>query len=308
MRHLFAFLLTASIVAASGCTTSLETGNGVAIQDFSPTLSEVNPGEPLELNLKVKNIGSVKAQNVFAEVLGLDEDWAASSGQPAAGGEKLPQQEWCRYTDDSGHTELMPPDMVFGTEGETASCTWLYRTPGDYPSGFDPEYKVTARVYYDYRTDLVKSIVLVPTREMIEYNRQGRSLPADTVSATRSPVTVTAITDTPIRFWENEAEFPLRITVSNTGGGMVCLRGECKKAQHGTDSWNKLTLKVHGNGFTIPDNCQERVVSVWPGRDNSITCDLRVSTADIMGRQEKTLGITAEYSYFTDAVSSVTVI
>jgi hypothetical protein len=84
------------VLAASGCTTTVQTGSGVVIQEFTPGFTEIYPSEPIVFYLKFKNTGSVEATNVFAEVLGLDEDWAASSsgdGNVLKDGEVLPRQQ-----------------------------------------------------------------------------------------------------------------------------------------------------------------------------------------------------------------------
>ncbi|MCK4714477.1 MAG: hypothetical protein KAT35_02805, partial [Candidatus Aenigmarchaeota archaeon] len=66
----FVLLSIFSVLAVSGCTTPVQTGSGVVIQEFTPGFTEIYPGEPIVFYLKFKNTGSVEATNVFAEVLG----------------------------------------------------------------------------------------------------------------------------------------------------------------------------------------------------------------------------------------------
>jgi hypothetical protein len=214
------------------------------------------------------------------------------------------------------HLTLKAPDVTYGTEGETATCTWMYRAPG-IPEGMNPEYPITARVFYDYRTDVVKSLTLTPAKELLSYNQQGRALPTGTVSSTRSPISIKAESRSPIRFWDSgDISFPLAITVSNTGGGMVCLRDHCKKASAGGHEWNQLTLKIIplSDGLAVSDECERftgsgSTLEVWPGRDNTIICNIEASGLDsIVGHEERMLGISAEYGYFTDEHASVTVL
>ena len=315
------------LLLTSGCT-SPQAGSGVVVEEFTPGFTEVYPGEPITFFLKFRNKGSVQATDVFAELLGLDEDWASSSSDVAddnipVGGEVLPRESQCKYTSEGAHYTLKPPDPVYGTEGEAGTCTWMYRTP-DIPEGTNTEYDITARVFYEYNSILVKSFTLAPAQELLAYNEQGRTLPSSTVSSSSSPVTITAQARDPIRFWTNdEITFPMAITVSNKGGGMVCLPGQCKKTK-GLE-WNKLKLRIQpqassserGSGIsvTVSEECQQYTGSqggeleVWPNRDNTITCDIRVSgLGNILGHQEKLIEVVAEYSYFTDEHATITVL
>lgn len=310
-----------AVLAASGCIIpTTASGNGVVIDEFSSGgLSELYPGEDVTFFLKVSNQGSVTATDVFAELLGLDEDWAKSSGSLTqndgliVGGEVLPQESRCQYTQSAAdHYTLQAPDPVYGTAGETATCTWKYRAPS-VPEGMKPEYKLTARVFYDYHTDLVKSFTILPTSELQKHNQQGLTIPSSTVSLTSSPVTITAQARDPIRFWDNGGvSFPLAITISNSGGGMACAKDKCKKSE-GAD-WNKVSLKINpSQGLDLSDECAQfnggADVEVWPNRDNSVICNIEVSgTSDITSLEERTIRITATYSYFTDAGTTITVL
>ncbi len=315
----FVLLSVLSVIAVSGCTGQVNTGNGVVIEEFTPGFTEIYPGEPVVFYLKFRNAGSVDATNVFAEVLGLDEDWALSSsgidGNRILRGEVLPRESLCQY-DRTEHHTLMAPDMTYGTEGESATCTWMYRAPG-IPEGMKPEYPITARVFYDYRTDVVKSFTLAPAGEMLSYSQQGRALPAGTVSSTRSPISISVESRSPIRFWDNgDVSFPVAITVSNKGGGMACLRDHCKKASSGGHEWNQVLLRITpaGDGLSVSEECEGftgsgGILEVWPGRDNTIICNIVAGSLDsIVGHEERMIGISAEYGYFTDSHASITIL
>jgi len=303
-------LLLAAVVVASGCTNpSLQTGDGVAIQEFTPGFSEVYPGEPVTFLLKFKNIGSVEATGVFAELLGLDEDWAASSSGLGTilNNEMLPQEAKCQYPNMGNHFSMKPPDLFYGTEGETSTCTWKYKAP-PVPGGFGVTYPITARLFYSYRTAIVKSFTILSTGELTRYNQQGKTVPSSTVSSTRSPITITAEAMDPIRFWEGSITFPIAITFSNTGGGMVCLKDHCKKTNG--QEWNQLGFSIKEISKGVKVDCFGRnEIEVWPNRDNTIVCDVTVSdTSQITGHEERIISISADYSYFTDAEASITVL
>jgi hypothetical protein len=197
------------------------------------------------------------------------------------------------------------------------------------PQGMNPSYAVTARVYYEYRTDVIKSFTIYPSSELLALNQQGKPIPSSTVSSTQSPISITAEAREPIRFWEGgQISFPLSITVANTGGGTVCLTGRCKRSE-GAD-WNELNLVIIpvSAGLSVSSECAEYeggafspgeaisvsglalsggILEVWPNRPNTIICDIIVSGLGA-STEEKTLQVSAEYSYFTDAKSSITII
>ena len=318
-----------AILMVSGCATNTtNTGKGVVIQEFTPGFSEVYPGEEVHFFLKFKNEGSVKATKVFAELVGLDEDWAASSSGlgTITSGEMLPQEAGCQYTSSSKLT-LNAPDLTYGTGGESATCTWRYNAP-NIPGGTKTKYDITARVFYNYNTFVTKSFTIAPAQELMAYNQQGRTLPASTISTTNSPISITAVARDPIRFYTDDmVSFPLAITLSNNGGGVVCLKDMCKKGSDGGNEWNKVVLRIkpRNSDVKISPECSKYtgstgdssgggsetkgVVEVWPNRDNTVICDIKVTgLSKIVGHQEMLIDIGAEYSYFTDKDASITIL
>jgi hypothetical protein len=314
-------LVLSALIVISGCTTpGVRTGNGVVIEEFTPSFTSVYPGELVEFQLKFRNVGGVKATSVFAEVLGLDEDWAASSKGfennrfNPSGTELFPREEACGY--DKREVELDPPDMTYGTEGESQTCTWRYIAP-QIPEGFNPSYEATARVFYNYQTDLIKSITVLSTQEMMKLNQQGRTVPASTVSSTNSPISITVDARDPVRIWQDGVKFPIAITFTNIGGGMACLKDQCKKPEGG--AWNKVDFKfieaIDKAGGTESDQLKidcfghEQSVDVWTNKPNTIICDVTVGdTSRIVGYEERLIGISAKYSYFTDAQATITIL
>ncbi|MBU1135872.1 MAG: hypothetical protein KKG13_05150, partial [Nanoarchaeota archaeon] len=203
------------LVSVSGCTT-LESGNGVVIKEFTTDFNEVISGERADFYLKIKNIGSQTAENVFAEIYGLDFGW-----QKIASSMECPKEE--------GHMSLIAPNTLYGTEGEEKLCAWSY-TASDVPSGMSTTYEPKARVFYDYQTDAVIGLTLVTREEMIRLQNSGKAPQIDVLSKTSSPIDVGVNLQTPIRVSGNEASFILGITVTNVGEGVPCLKGRCKSS------------------------------------------------------------------------------
>jgi len=322
MDRLSTILLSVSllvVLSASGCTTIPSGGStGVEVLEFSAAFSEVSPGEPILFDMRFKNMGSEPAEEVFAELLGLDEDWFASSkdyqGNRDLHGEILPRQTQCQY--DGDKMVLLPPSSFYGTDGAEGTCSWLYKAPASFPSGFSPTYKVTGRVFYNYKTHLVKSITVFPVNELLSFKESGRTIPTSTTSSSVSPITITAEAQNPIRVWNTEkATFPIKITVSNTGGGMACESSfACKKASPGGPKWNQVKLSIkptRGLGVDCEEfgSSEESILEVWPNRDNSIVCEIEIlGLSELTAHEERIISIQAEYGYFKDVLTEITII
>jgi len=302
-----------ALVVSSGCVNqSQEYGDGVKILEFGPDMERVYPGEIVNFRVRFQNVGSVKAENVFAELLGIDEDWrdeGFQQGGPWHGGEKLPNEVECRYTSKGKWITLMPPDPLFGTGGEIRTCTWTYKAPANLPRDMEKVYPLTVRVFYDYRTDVVKVLPVLSREELISLKDRGKSIPLGTQSSTHSPIKIDVRAETPIRILDkNSVEFPMVIDIQNVGGGTACLKGECKKAWGG--EWNKISLEIKADSGIDLGECEsfrkKAVVDLYKGKHNTIKCYVKVTGVE-SDVAYKEIRVSAVYSYFVDAESMITV-
>jgi hypothetical protein len=301
-----------AVLVVSGCT-QVDTGNGVNVLEFGPDLSRVYPGEVVNFNVRFQNLGSLDAEDVFAELLGLDEDWYDPGFGDWHSGEKLPNEKECRYTEAGFHKTLLAPNPQYGTPGEKQSCSWTYRAPGEdkVPRDMERVYPVTARVFYDYRTDVVKLIPLLSKNEVLKLQDRGETIEFGDVSSTTSPVKISLQSDSPIRVLGdgNSVEFPIRIDIENVGGGTPCLLNQCKKAEGG--EWNKIEMRIITGAEVEFSECgddltKNTVISLYKGKTNSIECFVKISGIQESISQD-TFMVSAEYSYFVDADSEVIV-
>ena len=313
-KPLLAILPLVFVLLVSGCTSPITpiipagTAGGVSVVDFYSDFADIYSGESVKFNLMVQNTGSVEADHVFAELLGLDEDWFEGS-------EKFPNEAECRY--DGNHFSLLSPKPEYNVRGEIHVCTWTYDTPEGIPKGMSVTYEATARVYYNYQTGVMKSITLMSYSKMKELQEQGNPFPSDTLSQTSSPVSITATARSPIRIFGNERiTFPLEIVIENTGGGVACQVGKCKKSVG--NEWNEILISIgfSGNNMNIVpgSGCEQFMsgygayVSVWPGKSNKITCDIEVvNPSQITGPEQRSVRIHADYSYFIEKSIPITV-
>lgn len=320
-------LLLLAVLLVSGCTTGQTTaGNGVAVKEFAPEFSEIYAGEPVNFRLLLKNEGSVEADNVHAELLGLDEDWCSSGATQcdlSEGNrmEKLPNEAECRYQGDGFN--MLAPDLQRGTSGSSHICTWTYKAP-PIPQGFTISYTPAVRVFYTYTSGVIKLINFGSSSELRTIQDTGGKLPTETVSTTNSPVQLSIETKGPIRFWQDEQKviFPLEITIKNVGGGVACatkgtssVKGACK-ATSGEDPKNKVRIKINfganNDNMELFTECQEfltgKTISLWKGQSNSVVCEVAASDLSLGATMQRMINVQAIYEYYTDTSSSIKVI
>jgi hypothetical protein len=284
---------------------------GVLIEDFSPDFQNVRSGEEVKFLLKVKNAGSVKAENGFAELLGIDQVWLnAQKTDISKTGEVFPDEEYCRYNANKKIT-LLPEDLEAGTTGGGTTCTWKYVAP-PVSAGLSIHSKPMARFYYSYNTSTVKTITIASREELKSFEEQGKPLPSESYSKTKSPISIDVETSTPIRTYTNKVEFPIVITIKNVGGGAVCMGNsvDCKKpgGTEKNDNWNKFNLIINlPTGLSLSEgSCTSKEMIVLVGNDpQMISCRITAVISQQIGVAQKNIEVTAGYGYFIDKTTDV---
>ncbi len=324
-RHALLLFSVLVVIVVSGCISPISpitpSAGGLSVESFTTDLqlSEFYSEEPITFQIKFRNTGSVKAENVFAELLGLDEDWCCDDigkGPWTGGKEKLPNEDKCRYTGD-GFT-MDPPNPEMGTQGESAVCSWTYMTP-DIPKNIpNVPYHPSVRLFYSYKTIFQRTITFGSHQDLRNIQDLGGSLPVSTGTLTSSPILLTLDVNSPVRFWttstgNGEVTFPIEISIENIGGGVACatkssIHKSCKSTQGGQEAKNKIRLKINvGPDLMLGEECQEfgsvdgNVVSLWKGKSNAITCDVKVSGLMNTGSVQKKITLEAAYEYVIDS-------
>ncbi|MBM3303785.1 MAG: hypothetical protein FJY76_01710, partial [Candidatus Aenigmarchaeota archaeon] len=154
MRHAYLLILPViAVVLASGCTIpglggAVAGGKGIVIEAFEPDFSQIYSTESAQLQLKVRNTGTVDGVIKKVELTGID--WSR-------GGECTPAIKG----------KLLPAVPDKGITGETRNCMWVV-TPkaDDVPNDLSVTFYPVARVTYDYTTSTVKSITFGSTSEL----------------------------------------------------------------------------------------------------------------------------------------------
>ena len=283
-----------AVVIASGCTIpgmgGVTGGKGIIIESFEPDFSQIYSTESVQFSLKLRNAGTV--DGVVKDIQTTGVDWAQGGFGGMGGG-------IC----ESAKGKMLPAVPDKGITGETKSCTWTLSPKADeVPDGLSVTFYPVARVTYHYSTSTAKSITFGTSSELRSIQDRGGTLPADTVSTTSGPIAIDIVSKGPIRVSEAGVEFPIEIKITNVGGGIPCT--DCSSSEN----WNKINLEVKtGDLQPTEGSCDEREVSLWRGKDNTIGCKLKVTSSGLTGRVQKIITVTADYDYIIDATTSVTV-
>jgi len=298
-------LLVLPALLVSGCTlTPVEvTSNGVEIESLEADFINLFEGEQVTFRMMLRNTGSADTSEVFAELLGIDQEWGPDPGQ-----EVLPNEEECRWNSGS-HFSLLAPEPENGIPGQTHMCTWTYVAP-NLPEGQSITYEVTGRVFYRYSSSTITSITFGTYDELRALQESGQPIPAETTSSSKGPIKISIETQGPIRFSEGETsvDFPLYITIENLGKGVVCNAedpNQCKDYA-GTDPQNKVSVSFSANDIDFEEDCEIKEMSVWVGIPNYHTCEATASNLPGIISQ-RVITATATYSYYNDKTTTVTV-
>ncbi len=300
--RLLLLLAVAAVIAVSGCTTfsspsSATSGKGVVIENFEADFPQAFSEESIQLQARVRNTGSVRAESAQGFVLGL-EGWGGDC------------TEWSE--DELG--TLLAPDPVRGTAGQSDTKIWTNCQAPDVRSGLSLTSSPTLRVFYHTSSEVLKSVTIASQDELRRVQNLNQPLPTETLSATSSPIAMSIEVKGPIRVFaeDGSVEFPVEIKLSNVGGGVACYPEsggveECRNGQ----GWNQVNLHAlsAGAGDSVEvTECASGAIVLWRGQSNSVVCTVKVSGVTTQsGAIQKVLSAGADYVYFIDKTTSITV-
>ena len=294
-KMLLLILPLLAVVAISGCTqnTGPTFGNGVTILNWEPDFSSVESGDQLQLRVRIQNQGETTAQDVSAALAGINpEDWGLGGFQ----GEEIP------------FNDMDPPNRVQNTEGQIAQDTFDLIAP-NLPKGTTQQYSPMVRVFYHYKTTVIKSITLVNENELRRLQDQGKTLSSTDTKTSAGPLSVTITTGKFIKARESGSlysrVFPITIVITNVGGGVVSAQGTPQD-----DYMIDITkVQMPSRLSIVSGSCEEfdsGVVTLWKGQSASITCNIQINQPPLANEDEN-IGITLEYDYYIDRTTTITV-
>jgi len=324
-KLLLALPVIAVLVAASGCTIpglggggATGIGNGIVIQDFSPDFASVQSGDDVQVQVKVQNLGEVKAFNTVAELTGIDVSaWGGGFGA---------------YSSSAAANlgDLLPFDKEKNTPGAVRTNIWQLKAPSQ-SKGINTPYIPIVKVSYDYKTSAQKLITIVDENELRRILQVGTgTLPSETSTASAGPLSVEITTgayekSTAQQFGFGDNLFPVQIKITNTGGGVVVppgtgtsfYGGGFSTSYFGTIQNYPVGIKItppegtsfaFGSGFNSVDDCSTGTVTkdMWKGKELIITCELTINSPPTY-KESRPILVDAFYRYQSEASTSIQV-
>jgi hypothetical protein len=292
-----------AVVLISGCVTgsSPGLGAGLAITDWKPDMTQVYSGDDVRLQLRLQNQGENRAENVRAELAGIDvSEWGTFSGF-------LQSQEVA--------ATMLPVDTTSNTPGEVRTVEWRLQAPG-LAKGTDFSYTPIVKVSYDYKTSAQKPITLVDVDELRRIQQQGKSLSSKPTTTSAGPLTVDIQTGNYVKtsddFGTQYDIFPVYIKVTNTewaNGGTAVQQGF--GFSEGDYPVQLSITPPSGTSFVYSgygSDCSSMVdVNLWQGKDAEITCEFEVTNPPTF-QQEKLIKVDLDYRFQTESSTSINVV
>jgi len=285
---MLAIFAVITVVIASGCTgiPTAVSGGGVSIEAFEPDFPQIYTDESVQFRIKIRNTGTTDATDVKLQIFGAD--WETPGGT-------------CKQ---EAQRKLLAANPQKGIEGETFNCYWSLKPKGDsIPEGMVMTYYPTARVTYKYSTTTIKSVTIGNVDELRAVQDRGGTLPAETMSTTTGPVSIVINVKGPIKVsTSNQVTFPIEITFTNSGGGIVA------KSEADAKNYNYIKYDIKLDGLESADCKLSDELYLFRGQTNTVTCKLKSGSAPSIGTVQRLIKVTAGYAYILDKSSSFTAI
>lgn len=309
-------LATLAIVAVAGCTnvsiptifqptTTVIAGTGMVMTDFSADQAEVFGSQSDRIMMTVSNKGGHSVPDSDSLVY-LTGSALINSGTASP-------IYWTTSANliQKFGKEMKPADPIRDTPADEKIVSWSLTAP-NISKGQQTPYLFIGRIYYDYQTKVTGNIWVYSESEADAARASQRTLNTATWSATSGPVAVVAkVTQDPIILYGSDNKFTLVIKVSNAGGGVLYQKGAIDYTTTNPDDLkltidqlNRVTIAGDVAGNALPAECTG-VQELIGGKDLTLTCDVTITPPATF--QGFPITVTADYGYFTERSSSVTV-
>lgn len=312
-RNIFLLFLVVMVVAVSGCVSggskTAVGGNGIVINDFASSVSDVSDcDKSVKLNFDIENKGGKSTS--AGELLGCLD------GKNFPG--KTSEQMWAVDSSQTGRVcqslqkKLDAPDTVKNIPGGAASFKWTVNSPF-VPFPLTRTDGFSGRVFYKYASRTSATVFVISESELAVAKQTGKALPsAPEIDKTASPVDISIDATQPV-IGDNGDTFTLKVALSNVGGGTVF---DPSVINFGSDSsfipsipeasLNLITIQVNtslgAGGGTESGFCNADLKNVELRKGSTVTipCDIKINT-HITSLQSFPILLTASYGYFTDS-------
>ena len=297
MKFLILLLPILAVVVVSGCTGGggVGTGNGIVVEEFEPTLSEVWSNQETGLILKIENRGEAKAEDIHAQLFGINPD------------------EW-DADEEMDLDDVLGVDSVNNVPGGTRQVQWTGMRAPELTAGQTFTYIPKVRVSYDYATSAIKPITIVDMDEMIRLIQEGESIPTSATTYTAGPLSVSITTGQyAIGDFQSDYTFNLHIRVTDVWWGS---NGRVVYDDYGGygdsddlypfEMMITLPEELDFESYTSGCSSSWEDVSLSTDGTTEITCELEVSEApEIM--TQGLIRVDLRYRFAIDAYTTIEV-
>lgn len=294
-----------AVMLISGCVTGPSAGGlgaGLAITDWTPDMSDLYSGDDVRLQFRIQNQGEVRAENVRAELAGIDiNEWGTFGG-------------FLDTLEVAG--TMLPYDTTTSTPGEVRTMDWNLQAPR-LAKGTSFAYTPIVKVSYDYTTAAQKPITLVDVDELRRIKQQGKTLTGKPTTYSAGPLAVEIKTGNYVKtsddFGMQYDIFPVYIKVTNTQweqGGTV-VKGGFFGLGEGDYPVQMSITPPSGTSFVYSgfgSDCSSLVnLNLWQGKDAEVTCEFEVTNPPAY-QQEKLITVGLDYRFQTEKSTTVNVV
>lgn len=273
------------VIAMSGCTTPWESGKepamaagtqGVMIEYFGSDVEYPVPDQSINIEARVKNIGSANATDV--------------NGKPYL-------LAWSEYTGtkNCSSTELKQPNPEMGREGEECTVKWSLKTPKDITE--TQTYDAGVHITYGYETTTLTTVYAFSDSEYVKLKERGETIPTvKDIKNSNAPIHVEVRMQNVLK--TGNKDIPITLIFRNVGDGNV----NYDDYRYKLDS---VSAKIKGLSINIATtDCD--TVYMKGGKEGSCTATLDLST--VTDNELKIpIEITTKYKYTTSAETKITV-
>lgn len=311
-HRLLMISLLSLVVIAAGCTDTNgeETGDGVGveIQNFEGDPSVTFENSPTSILLNVENVGGQTAEDIAAEIFNVPLSESESSSQ------------W--QLQSGSNPELIASTLREEQDelpAESREQIWQVDAP---EVRTDTDYDFQVRMFYTYSTIGETTVELI---ERQEFREEGPSVSSPTTDSTEGPIELEVRTRTPIQYVipsdagsedEVDPEEDLCVIVRNAGNG-VPLHPDAAEEGGGEDYDTsseyrdsvELTLSDTDRVSFESHETEENSVDVSITGNRGQACfSMDLPSADDMSiREQVPLTMEADYAYYDDSTTTVTV-
>ena len=292
-------ILLVVIAVASGCAqgntdegVEISQESGVNIEGFTATPSEIYEGQPVTLDLQLKNNGGQEAQNVEARLYNVafegTRSWSIESGSQTL-----------------EYNNLRPADPETETPSRSVSQIWTLEAP-EIDGDRRIPYTFNTRVFYEYATQGITDITVMTGQE---FRNSDAAKEQPTLDNSGGPIQLEVRTRSPVVFYEGSDSTTSNfcVIVENVGTGTPFLQSADYSNAADSENERKVEVSVQASGNQVTFDVSQKQVNII-GKEGQACFTMNadsLSGSDI--QQTVPITIDADYGYYVDGSESLTV-